>query len=215
MQEASLEQQLKKDKDTFNTVDLEAALKTHRRKNLATEHQLFRVDGIVRRLYMIMILLKALPASKAEQLLQYTNVVNDLCSYLSQSWDGITEVKAPIEFSYRITHLEHSTLMAFVRIAKVDWKTLNEAAINQLKEKAANAANIIELEKQNQSDELTKWSNLADKAFEENKELIYFVASQRRDQCKEILKVTKQSLDVLELSLAVAEKKRTETSQAG
>lgn len=214
-QEARLEQQLKKHQGKFDNIDLEAALKNHRRKNLATEHQLFRVDGIVRRLYMVMILLKALPASKAEELLQYTNVVNDLCSYLSQSWEGTTEIKAPIEFSDRITQLEHSTLMAFVRIAKVDWKTLNDSAIGTLKEKVAEVKTIIESERQNQSDEANKWSNLAGKASEENKELIYFVASQRRDQCREILKITEQSLEVLDLSLTVAEKKRNDSAQAG
>jgi|AGTN01.2.fsa_nt_gi hypothetical protein len=213
-QEAQLEQQIKEDEDKFDTVDLQASLKNHRRKNLATEHQLFRVDGIVRRLYMVKVLLKSLPSSGSEELLTYSNVVSDLCSFLNQTWDGKTEVKAPVEFAERITELEQSTLMAFVRIAKVEWHKLNDSEIGQLKTKVEDATKIIKSEMQNQSDELNKWSTRAEKAFEENKELIYFVASQRRDQCREILKVTQQSLDVLDLSLSVVEMKR-KPSQAG
>lgn len=213
-QEAQLEQQIKEDEGKFDTVDLQASLKNHRRKNLATEHQLFRVDGIVRRLYMVKVLLKSLPGSRSEELLAYSSVVSDLCSFLNQTWDGTTEVKAPVEFADRITKLEQSTLMAFVRIAKVDWHKLNDSEISQLKTNVEDVTNTIKSEMQNQSDELNKWSTLAEKAFEENKELIYFVASQRRDQCREILKVTQQSLDVLDLSLSVVEMKR-KPSQAG
>jgi hypothetical protein len=144
------------------------------------------------------------------------NVVNDLCVYLKQAWSGtIDDNKAPVEFSDRITELEHSTLMVFVRIAKVDWKHLNESTIAKLRDNVATAVTIIESEKQNQLDEFEKWSSLAQKSSKENKELIFFVASQRRDQCKAILEVTKQSLDVLDLSLSVAEKKRNDLSQTG
>lgn len=189
-------------------------------KNLVLEQTLYRVDAAVRRLDMIKLLIAALPTSyNRGPLQQYSRLTYALCNYLTEVTNPNKLAAAdaknePINFSERLSALEESTLMAFIKIAKDNSKKLNQNAYSKLERDIATVAKAIELERVNALSEFEKWNSLAGEAFLEQRELTHTVASQRSEQSSSILKMTERTLDVLNVTISIAEQ-RMRDSKAG
>jgi hypothetical protein len=191
------------------SAELTTALKAHRRHNLSIGQQLFRVEGVVRRLHMIKLLLSALPMSMKEEFVQYTTLVNDVYRYLRSSW--LRDIKDPAhintaDFAERIAALEYRSQKAYIRIARGESRQLTTRAALRFKESVSAVITALDLERCEQKSELDKWDALMKRALAENQDFLHAVASQRSEQCAGILKTAEQSLEVLSVTISVPDK---------
>src|SRR5262245_3195820 len=71
--------------------ELSVALKVHRLRNYCLGQCLFRLEGTLRRLYLIKLLLSALPDSLVDEINEYKKVTNLLSAYMLSLWQTDTE----------------------------------------------------------------------------------------------------------------------------
>jgi len=189
--------------------ELVLALQAHRKRNLLIGQRLFRIEGIVRRLYILKLLIAALPRSMKEEFEQYIKLTDALSRYLENEWrsENADSGESP-DFANRLSTLERNTLMSFIRIAKSDRKELSAQSIVRLKSEISTMMPEFELEKSDQQVELDKWSALENQAIAGNKELLHAFASRRREQSATILKTVEQSIDVLQVILSRGDQQR-------
>ncbi|MBI2811013.1 MAG: hypothetical protein HYX67_09325 [Candidatus Melainabacteria bacterium] len=198
--------------------ELQESISKLKIKNLVLQQTLYRIEAIVRRLDMLKLLIAALPNShKYSSIQQYRKLTNALCKYLNEMMKQNkppTLANEPINFAERLSALEDSTLMAFIQIAKNNSKKLSQNAYAKLERDITAVAKSIETERISALSEFEKWNTLANEAFQDQRELTHAVASQRSDQSAAILKMTEQTLDVLSVTISIAEQ-RTRKSKAG
>lgn len=145
-------------------------------------------------------MIHALPGSRKDELLQYTKLTESLRRYLKSEWLKDTDTalnKSPVDFIGRLVSLEDNTLMAYIRIGKRQSEQLSAHAASRFKENVSTVLKALDLERCDQGIALDQWDSLAKKALEENTELLYTFASQRREQSAEFLKTLERSTEVL------------------
>jgi hypothetical protein len=179
--------------------ELQISLSSHRRKNLQIERSLFRIEAIVRRLYMIKLLLTALPGTKIEELLAYTRIANTLTTYLQAEFGGKPISQPTKALPELLEEIETRTLMAYIRIAKGQSNRLSKRAEQRFVDDIATISRVIEIERNDAQTEFERWNNLTHQAVQEHRKLLHLVASERTTQSAHVLKTAQQSLEILSI----------------
>jgi len=194
--------------------ELSGALKIHKIRNLSIQQTLFRIEAIGRRLYVIKLLISALPGSRKAEFWQYVELADALCAYVKDSFQQKNEPlgkETPVDFGQRLSALEESTLMAYIRIAKGHSPQLSARAASRFNLDLATISTVLDLERCDAKFEFDKWTSLASQALQEKQELLHAVATNRCEASAGILKMTEQSLDVLSVTISLTEARAKKT----
>lgn len=178
-------------------VELSDTLKVLRRKNLSNEQTLYRVGNIVRRLYILKLLLTALPGAHLDETLQFTKFANSLFSYLEKAQQ--LEDEPNCNFAERLVALEDAVLRCYIRIAKGQAGTLSSRRWNDFQNALSTIKKTIALEDMDANSDFNKWNSIAEQAQEDHKELLFEVAKQRSKQSAELLRTTNHSLELISI----------------
>jgi phage shock protein A len=198
----------RKEHSETSIVELSAYLKILRRRNFAAAQMLFRSEGVVRRLYVVKLLLSALPGSMKYELSQFKQIADAACRYLKLAWQHDlqeTPDNRATGIEERVAGLENRILMAYIRLARREPGSISHGGRQHLEQKIVTVSPALAIERDEQQAEFVKWDQMANQALAESKEFVHAVASQRRDQYAAMLKTTRQALEVLEVTLALTE----------
>jgi hypothetical protein len=178
-----------------------------RRRNFFIGEALFRIDRVVRRLYVIKLLLSALPSSAREEVAQFRNALNAVSDYIDKVWTAKDEPSANDLYA-RIEHLEHRTLMVYIRIAKD--KKQRRASRERLAKAISEVATKLADERSKEQSLHHEWNERALAAAIEDKKLIGAVSELRTEQCHAVLRSLERTKKVLDaVSDALSEPNQT------
>jgi hypothetical protein len=196
--------------------NLTAALELIKTKNLSTQQTLFYVDAIVRRLSILALLIPAIPLAKKSMQSQFIDLTNLVCVYLQTCTESQSTVvpSVPNDLVLRLNTLEQNTLMMYIKIAKGESDKLSAKSLARLKDDVATIATALELERNDAAAELEKWSGIGTFAEQEHQVLLLAVAQNRRARCSEIIKLTDQTLDVLNVTVSMTEQRASSKTKA-
>lgn len=184
-------------------------LKVIKVRNLSTQQTLYSVEAIVRRLSILKMLISASPLSRRDMRSQFIELSNCILAYLQQQQQNSSaDTNCPsVNIVERLHILEQSTLMKYLQFAKSETEILNQNIMDRLKVDVAMIAEALDFERADAYAELEKWTTVAISAEADNQQLLLAVAQSRTARCSEILKMTEQTLDVLNLTISLAEKR--------
>lgn len=196
--------------------NLTAGLELIKTKNLSTQQTLFYVDAIVRRLSILALLIPAIPLAKKSMQSQFIDLTNLVCLYLQTCTESPSAVAAsvPNDLVLRLNTLEQNTLMMYIKIAKGESDKLSSKSLARLKNDVATIATALELERSDAAAELEKWSGIGTLAEQDNQVLLLAVAQNRKARCSEIIKLTDQTLDVLNVTVSMTEQRAASKTKA-
>lgn len=181
--------------DEDSIVELTNAMVVLRRRNFLVGEALFRIDRVVRRLYVVKLLLRALPSGARGEVAQFRSALNAVSDYLDNVWAAKGEPSTNDLYA-RIEHLEHRTLTVYIRLAK------NKKQRPSAQERLARAIrHIIESLDEVTTDEKQlhdEWNERALAAETEGKKLIYAVSKLRKEQCEIVLHSLERTTRVLD-----------------
>lgn len=191
---------------------LSAVLELIKTKNLSIQQTIFYVDAIVTRLSILGRLILALPIAKNSMRSQFIELSNSFSAYLQTCTEK--EIPAvPNDLVIRLHNLEQNTLMMYIKIAKGDSTDLSAKSFERLKNDVATISAALDLEKTEAAFELEKWTGISTQAEKENQSLLHVVAQNRTARCSEIIKLTEQTIEVLNVTVSMAES-RAQKSKA-
>jgi hypothetical protein len=182
--------------------DLTVALRAHRLRNLALQHRLFRIEGIIKRLYLNQLMLSALPNKKSDLFSQYQSISSAALLYLngeghSKSANADDEFDLPT----RLSALESRTQLALIVAVKDEFQKLLAAASLHSENEILDIWTRMKAEKVLHESEFEKWKAIANQSLEEGKELMHAVSSSREKQYAEIIGVIEQNAKVLAIAV--------------
>jgi len=186
--------------------ELIVALRDHRKRNVFIDQELFQIGYIVRQLYVLKLLLLALPSRVTEDSKTYAQLATDMFHYLKEAWQQETNSQStgPYDFAESLARLESRVQMSYLRFAKGEALHLSKQAITNFQANIAVISKILELELKEEAITCDKWDTLAKQALEEEKQLLHTVASQRAEACCVVFKTLKRSLEVLSVTDTIA-----------
>ncbi len=183
--------------------ELSVALIAHKTKNLANAQVLFRVEGIARRLYLLKLLLAALPTKTKDDLLSFAQFVEAVCSYLQSSMqadvisgsDALTQGATGL--TQRIFALEQNMLLNYIQFAKSDLTKLNSNRACKFGRDCGSITSALKLDKEASIVELSRWEAVLKQSIEDNMQLLKSVAEQRIEHHSSVIKMADRAIDVL------------------
>ena len=192
---------------------LSDGLKSIKIRNLSIQQTLFCIEAIVKRLSILKMLISAIPVGKSDIRNQFVDLSNSLSTYLQtcQNKASQSSNESPVNLVEKLHNLEQNALMMYIRIAKGDSTDLNAKAFDRLKSDIATISSALDLERADATSELEKWSGIAALAESDNQQLLLAVARNRTARCSEILKMTEQTLDVLNVTISLTEARTQKT----
>lgn len=184
-------------------------LKVIKVRNLSIQQTLYSVDAIVRRLSILKMLISASPLSRSGMRSQFIELTNSVLAYLQHHQQNSQEdTNCPsVNLAERLHTLEQSTLMKYLQFAKSESEVLNQNLVDRLKVDVAMMSESLDFERADAYAELEKWTSVAITAEADNQQLLLAVAQTRTARCSEILKMTEQTLDVLNVTISLTEKR--------
>lgn len=196
---------LRMESSSARSAELSLALKAHKRKNFWTAHRIFKLEVILRRLYVIKLLLSALPRSFNEEFMLYKRLVSDVCAYLGETWSKTSDsdLDQSLDLERRLSSLENRSVMVFIRLARGEMPHLSASAKSRIATNARSVAESLKAEAQQQRAEFKSWAKTARSGLKEKKEFVYAIACQRRDQYHQMMKTTEQAIEVLEVTATI------------
>ncbi|MBS2002018.1 MAG: hypothetical protein JST44_10970 [Cyanobacteria bacterium SZAS LIN-5] len=186
---------------------LSLSLDSIKRRNLSIQRILSYVDAITRRLVILKMLIDALPSSSRTMNSQIVQISNSVCSFLKSFSDceKSQDSAVPADLIFRLHELEQNSLMSYIKIAKGEAEALSPKSLDRLKRDISNITAALDLERTDAASEFEKWSGISAAAEPENEKLLLAVAENRKARCSEIIQITEQTKEVLDLTVKMTQ----------
>ncbi len=185
-------------------------LKVIKVRNLSIQQTLYSVEAIVRRLSILKMLISASPLSRKDMRSQFIDLSNSVLAYLQQQNSSEATNCPSVNLAERLHTLEQATLMKYLQFAKNETAILNQIIMDRLKVDVAMISDVLDFERADAYADLEKWTSVALTAEADNQQLLLAVAQTRTARCSEILKMTEQTLDVLNVTISLTEKRSSQ-----
>lgn len=188
--------------------ELRAALKAQRKRNLLIGNLLFQIEILVRRAYLVALLLEALPQSMKQSLMEYKQLVALLGRQIRTLLNSpdLEPVVVPDDFDKRISRLEHASVMAYITIAKKQSAGLSRSAARSFRKRVGTTWAAVLSTRDLQKADFDRWDRVFNEGAEAGQEFLCIVASQRRDECARVLRTAQQGAEVLAIIISLLDR---------
>lgn len=176
---------------------LAEALQEHRVKNKAIWQRLNKINEIVQRLYINLLLVQILLIQHKDIFEQYKSIAASARLYLKSNMT--VNLTAPIspDLSSNIQALEKRTQMALISDAKHEYDKLRKANNIQLRDKISDVLRKLELEGLLLNAQSKKWEKILAQSQHEGKEEIQAISLLKHMRCTEITRIIDLDIEIL------------------
>lgn len=208
-EELVLEERCKRAPAESQFEQLAEAVRAHRVRNILIDQQLFKVDCIIRRIFILKEIIALSPAAR-EDIFAFKAALKAIIDYLEDGWElemsaDKKDSSGVCDLSARFDLLESKVQMTLIRIAKGDYRKLSQGEVDTIKKNLPDTMLVIDREIAEQGKILSKWKFILAEALKNETKIIHVVAAKRIEQGEEVSESLMRSLEVLKVFSSVWE----------